>query len=126
MKRALVTLLLISWLLHALALLAVAYFVPGIQVDSFWSALAAAMLLGLLNLLLRPILVLLTLPVTVATLGVFLLIINGLLFWTVGSVISGFQVHDFSAAFFGAVSYSIFAWALTAFLPSLSSFRTSC
>ena len=73
--------LLLIWFLHALALLTVAYVLPGISVDGFTAAFVAALILGLINTLLRPLLILLTLPVTIVTFGLFILVINGLLFW---------------------------------------------
>lgn len=106
--------LLLIWILNALALLAVANFVPGIHVDGFGSALIAAFFLGLVNTLIRPLLLLLTLPVTMITLGLFIFVINGLLFWFVGSVLRGFIVDGFWHGVLGAVLYSIFCWALTA------------
>jgi putative membrane protein len=109
--------LLLVWLLNALALMGVAYLVPGIRVETFTSALIAALVLGLVNAVLRPVLVLLTLPVTVLTLGLFIFIINGLLFWGVGSVLSGFHVSGFWVAVFGAVVYSIISWLLSLLLP---------
>ena len=106
--------LLLIWVLNALALLAVANFVPGIHVDGFTAALIAAFFLGLVNTLIRPLLLLLTLPVTMITLGLFILVINGTLFWLVGSVLRGFVVDSFWHGVLGAVLYSIFSWALTA------------
>ena len=106
--------LLLIWILNALALLAVANFVPGIQVDGFTAALIAAFFLGLVNTLIRPLLILLTLPVTLITLGLFILMINGMLFWFVGSVLRGFVVDGFWHGVLGAVLYSIFTWALSA------------
>ena len=88
-------LLLVVWLINAVALMAVAYLLPGIAVDSFVTALVAALVLGLVNTVVRPIFVLLTLPATLLTLGLFIFVINGLLFWFVGSFISGFEVHGF-------------------------------
>lgn len=108
--------LLIAWLINAVALIAVAYLVPGISVSSFVTALVAALVLGLVNAVLRPVLVLLTLPVTLLTLGLFILVINGLLFWFVGSFISGFVVSGFWPAMLGAILYSIVSWALAALL----------
>ncbi len=108
--------LLIGWLLNALALLAVAYLMPSIQVASFGSALVAALVLGLVNTLVRPILVILTLPVTLLTLGLFLLIINGLLFWAVGSFLDGFSVGGFWSGVLGAMLYSVISWVLSALL----------
>jgi putative membrane protein len=106
--------LLIIWMLNALALIAVANFVPGIRVDGFVAALVAAFLLGLVNALIRPILLLLTLPVTLLTLGLFIFVINGMLFWLVGSVLRGFIVDSFWHGVLGAVLYSVFTWALAA------------
>src|SRR5439155_21233784 len=87
--------LLVVWLINALALLALPYLVPSVQVDSFYTALVAALLLGLVNTLIRPLIVLLTLPVTVLTLGLFMFVINGLLFWFVASFVEGFSVGGF-------------------------------
>lgn len=108
--------LLIGWLLNALALLAVAYLMPSIHVASIGAALIAALVLGLVNTLVRPILVILTLPVTLLTLGLFLLVINGLLFWAVGSMLDGFAVGGFWSGVLGAVLYSLISWALAALL----------
>lgn len=108
--------LLAVWLINAIALVAVAYLLAGIRVDSFITALVAALVLGLVNTVVRPILVLLTLPVTVLTLGLFIFVINGLLFWFVGSFISGFVVAGFWWGVIGAVAYSVVSWALAALL----------
>ena len=108
--------LLIVWLVNAAALMAVAYLVPGIAMASFTTALVAALVLGLVNAVIRPILILLTLPATVLTLGLFIFVINGLLFWFVGSFISGFMVAGFWPGVFGAIAYSIVSWALSALL----------
>lgn len=108
---------LLMWLFNALALIAVAYLLPGIKVDGFTSALVAALILGLVNTLLRPVLVLLTLPITVVTLGLFILVINGFLFWFVGSVLKGFTVADFWWGVGGAILYSVFSWALSTLIP---------
>lgn len=106
--------LLLIWVLNALALIAVANFVPGIHLQGFMAALVAAFLLGLVNTLIRPLLLLLTLPVTLLTLGLFIFVINGLLFWLVGSVLRDFVVDSFWSGVLGAVLYSIFTWALSA------------
>ena len=105
--------LLLIWALNALALLAVANYVPGIHVAGFGSALIAAFFLGLVNALLRPLLLLLTLPVTVITLGLVIFVVNGALFWLVGSVLRGFVVDSFWSGVAGALLYSIFSWALS-------------
>ena len=106
--------LLIVWLINALALLALPYVVPSVQVDSFGTALIAALLLGLVNTLIRPVLVLLTLPITLFTLGLFIFVINGLLFWFVASFIEGFRVAGFWSAVFGAIVYALISWAASA------------
>ena len=102
---------LIVWLINALALLALPYLVPSVQVDSIYTALVAAALLGLVNTLIRPLIVLLTLPATVLTLGLFIFVINGLLFWFVASFVKGFSVEGFWSAFFGAIVYALISWA---------------
>lgn len=109
--------LLITWLVNALALLALPYIFPSIRVDSFVTALVAALVLGLINTLIRPVLVLLTLPVTLLTLGLFIFVINGLLFWFVGSFVDGFTVGGFWPAVFGAIVYSLISWALSSLIP---------
>ncbi|MDP1597360.1 MAG: phage holin family protein [Methylotenera sp.] len=106
--------LLLVWLLNALALLAVAYFVPNIYVAGFTAALVAALVIGLVNMLIRPILVILTLPITILTLGLFILVINGVLFYTVGHWLQGFEVRTLMAGIIGAIVYSVFSWLLTA------------
>ena len=108
--------ILIVWLINALALLAVAYVMPSIHVDSFGTALVAAVVLGLVNAVIRPILVLLTLPATLLSLGLFIFVINGLLFWLVGSYLRGFEVAGFWSGFFGAIIYSIVSWTLSSLL----------
>lgn len=99
--------LLARWILNALALLLVAYLYPGVTVDTFLAAAVAALVLGLINAVVRPILVLLTLPVTILTLGLFLFVINALLFWLVGSIVPGFHVAGFLAALVGSILFSL-------------------
>ena len=108
--------LLLVWLINAVALMAVAYLLPGINVDGFVTALVAALILGLVNTVIRPILVLLTLPVTLLTLGLFIFVINGLLFWLVGSFIKGFEVGGLLWGMIGAIVYSLVSWVLAAIL----------
>ena len=95
------------WLLLAAALLLVAHLYPGVVVKSFGSAMLAAFVLGLFNTLLRPILVLLTLPVTLITLGLFLFVINALMFYFAAQVLQGFAVAGFTAALIGSLIYSL-------------------
>ena len=102
------------WLLNALALIAVAYLVPGVAVSSFGAALVAALVLGLVNAVVRPVLVLLTLPVTILTLGLFIFVLNGLLFWMVASWLEGFHVAGFWAGVLGAILFSLVSWLLSA------------
>ena len=108
--------LLLAWIINTVSLIAVAYLMPSISVSGFTTALVAALVLGLVNTFIRPILVLLTLPVTIVTLGLFIFVINGLLFWFVGSFIEGFVVAGFWAGVFGAIVYSLISWLLSALL----------
>ncbi|MCI0549235.1 MAG: phage holin family protein [Candidatus Rokubacteria bacterium] len=101
---------------NTLAILLAGAVVPGIEVDSVWSALGAGLLLGLLNAFVRPVLLILTLPITLVTLGLFLLVLNGLCFWLVASVIRGVHVAGFWAAFLGALVVSAVSWVATAFV----------
>ena len=108
--------LLAVWIVNALALLALPYVVPTIQIAGFGTALLVAVVLGLINTLLRPLLVLLTLPVTLLTLGLFIFVINALLFQLAGTLIDGFQVGGFWSAMFGSIAYSLISWLLSALL----------
>ncbi|MDB5839714.1 MAG: phage holin family protein [Herminiimonas sp.] len=108
--------LLLTWLVNTMALFAVPYLMQSVRIENFSTALIAALVLGLVNTLIRPILVLLTLPVTLLTLGLFILVINGLMFWVVAQLVSGFQVAGFWSAIGGALVYSIISWALSALL----------
>jgi putative membrane protein len=108
--------LLLVWMLNALALLAVAYFVPNIHVAGFSAALIAALVIGLVNMLIKPILVILTLPITILTLGLFIFVINGLLFYAVGHWLQGFEVKTLMAGIIGAFVYSVLSWVLSALL----------
>ena len=99
--------LIVRWLLLAAALLLVAHLYPGVSVSSFGVALIAAFVLGLLNTLVRPLLVLLTLPVTLLTLGLFLFVINALMFWSAAYLLNGFNVNGFVAALIGSLLYSL-------------------
>jgi putative membrane protein len=111
--------ILVAWLINALALFLLPYVFPWVTVDSMGAALIAALVLGLVNALIRPILFLLTLPVTILTLGLFILVINGLLFWWVGSFLEGFRVAGFWSGVFGAIVFSLITWAIAAIvLPS--------
>ncbi|MGM9424813.1 phage holin family protein [Hydrogenophaga sp. MI9] len=111
----------LTWLLAACALLLVAYLYPGVQVQNFTSALIAAFVIGLFNMVLRPILVILTLPVTIITLGLFLFVINALLFWAAASMLDGFHVNGFGAALLGSLIYSAIMLMVDAAVKSLLS-----
>jgi putative membrane protein len=95
----------------------VAYLYPGVQVQDWKAAAVAALVLGLVNALVKPILIILTLPVTILTLGLFLLVINALCFWLVANLVPGFHVTGFWAAMLGAILYSLITWALSQLLP---------
>jgi putative membrane protein len=92
------------------------FVLPSIRIESFFTALVVALVLGLVNAVIRHVLVLLTLPVTLLTLGLFILVINALLFWFVASFIEGFTVTGFWSAFFGAIVYALISWVLSAVL----------
>jgi putative membrane protein len=112
--------LILRWLLSAAALLAVAHLYSGVQVETFTSAMVAALVIGLLNTIVRPILVLLTLPVTLVTLGLFLFVINALMFWTAGGgMLSGFHVNGFGAALLGSLIYSMLGVVIDSALQGL-------
>ena len=106
--------LLLVWLINTIALVAVAYLMPSIKVSSFGAALLAALVLGLVNAIVRPVLVLLTLPVTILTLGLFIFVLNGLLFWMVGAWLEGFHVGGFWSGVIGAILFSLVSWLLSA------------
>jgi putative membrane protein len=108
--------LLLTWFINAAALFALPYLMDSVHVDSFSAALVAALILGLINTLIRPILILLTLPVTVLTLGLFILVINGLMFWLVADFVKGVTVAGFSSAIIAALLYSVISWALSTLL----------
>lgn len=104
--------LVLRWLLGAAALMLIAYYVPGIQVASFYSALVAALILGLINALIRPLIILFTLPINILTLGLFTLVINALMFWLASSVVKGFFVAGFWPAFWGALLMCVISWVV--------------
>jgi putative membrane protein len=99
--------LLARWIVNAAALLLVAYLYPGVTVEGLGAALIAALVLGLVNAVVRPLLIILTLPVTLLTLGLFIFVINALLFWFVAEIVHGFQVSGFGAALIGSILYSV-------------------
>ena len=104
----------IRLLINMVAILIIADLLPKvIGVDSWLAALVAAFLLGVANTFIRPLLILLTLPLTVVTLGLFLLVINGLLLWSVSAIVRGFHVHGFWGAVIGSILISIVSWILS-------------
>lgn len=111
--------LLAKWVLSAAALLLVAYLYGGVEVRSFGSALIAAFVIGLLNTVVRPILLVLTLPVTVLTLGLFLFVLNALMFWAAAGVLDGFYVRGFLAALVGSLLYSVLGIVIESALERL-------
>jgi putative membrane protein len=108
--------LLLTWLINAAALFALPFLMSSVTVTHIGSALVAALVLSLVNTLIRPVLVLLTLPVTLLSMGLFILVINALLFWAVANLVEGFQVAGFWSAFIAAILYSIISWALSTLL----------
>lgn len=109
----------IRLVVNAVALIVVAYFLPGVSVTGFFGALVAALVLGVVNAILRPILFLLTLPLQLLTLGLFTFVINGLLFWFVGHLGIGLIVSGFWAAFWGAIVLSVVSYLLSALLGAV-------
>lgn len=108
--------LLAIWIINAGALLLLPYLVPSIRVASLGTALVVALVLGLINTLLRPLLILLTLPVTLLTLGLFIFVINALLFQLAANLVRGFEVGGFGPALLGSILYSLVSWALSSLL----------
>lgn len=115
--------LIVKWLLSAAALLFVAYVYSGVEVKTFGAAMAAALVIGLLNAIVRPVLVVLTLPVTVLTLGLFLFVINALMFWAAAGLLDSFHVRDFVAALVGSLIYSALGVVIESALERLFAHR---
>jgi putative membrane protein len=108
--------LLLVWMINAAALFALPYIFDSIVVETFYAALIVALILSILNTLIRPILFVLTLPITVLTLGLFIFVLNGLMLWFVASFVKGFAIAGFWPAVFGAIVYSLISWAATSFI----------
>ena len=106
------TKLALKWALNCFALFFVMKLLPGIRIDQFENLLLATLVIGLLNVFLRPVIILLTLPVTVMTLGLFTLVINGLIFYMAANLVPGFHVSGFGAAFLAALLFSLFSFFL--------------
>lgn len=97
----------VRWVLLALALILVAWIVPGINIAGFFAALIAAIVIGIVNVLIRPILLAITLPINILTLGIFTFVVNALLLWLVGAIVPGFEVAGFIPALLGSILLSI-------------------
>ncbi|MBT3817282.1 MAG: phage holin family protein [Candidatus Magasanikbacteria bacterium] len=108
--------LLVRWLINAATLLVIAKYIPGVLVEGWYAAFMVALVLGLINAVIRPLIVLLTLPVTILTLGLFTFVINALLFWFVSSFMGGFEVIGFMPAFWGALCMTIVSWVVSSVL----------
>lgn len=102
--------ILIRWLISALTLMAIAYYLPGVIVSGFYAALVTAIILGLLNAVIKPIIVFFTLPINLLTLGLFAFVINALLFWFASTIVKGFEVAGFWPAFWGALIMTLVSW----------------
>lgn len=105
--------MIVGWALNAVSLLVLAWLIPAIQVAGFGTALVVALVLGLLNAVIRPVLILLTLPVNLLTLGLFTLVINGFLFWFAAQILDDFSVRSFGWAVLGAIVYSLISAAIS-------------
>ena len=108
--------ILIRWLILTAAIMFASYIIEGIQVKSFFNALFAAAVLGILNAFFRPILIVLTLPINILSLGLFTFIINAMLLKIASGVISGFEVYGFWSAVFGSLLISVVSWILSSFI----------
>ena len=116
---------LVRWLINAFALVVVVYTIRGIEVESFFATVVAALLLGILNTFFRPLIILATLPLSMATLGGFLLVINGFLLWMVSKIVKGFVIHSFWAAFWGALLFSVASFLLNLWINQQGRFEIS-
>ncbi len=112
--------LLLRLLLNALAVILVSYIVPGVHVDGFFTALVTAFVMGLINAVIRPVLLVLSLPINILTLGLFTLVINALMFWLASALVPGFQVAGFGAALIGAIVFWVISWASNALVREQS------
>lgn len=105
--------LILRWVINALTLLGIAYYLPNISIDGFYSALITALILGLINAIIRPIFIFLTLPINILTLGLFTFVINALMFWLGSTIVKGFYIDGFLAAFLGALIMTIISWIVS-------------
>ncbi|RJO63730.1 MAG: phage holin family protein [Candidatus Omnitrophota bacterium] len=115
--------LLLKWFLNTLALFAVVHLLKGIHSDSWQTTATAALVFGLVNAFLKPLVILFTLPLTILSLGLFTLIINGFMLYLVSKIVEGFYITDFWYAFWGAAFFSIFSALLNLFINPSGKFR---
>ena len=108
--------LVVRWLFLTVAILVAAHLIQGFEVKGFWSAFLAAAILGVLNALFRPVLIILTLPINILTLGLFTFVINAILVMMVSGVVGGFEVHGFWSALLGSLIISLVSWLLNSFI----------
>lgn len=106
----------VRWIINTLAVMLAAYLVPGVSVTNFWAALITALVMGLINAIVRPLVIILTLPVNILTLGLFTLVINALMFWLASAIVPGFYVAGFWPAFGGALIFWAVSWLTNALL----------
>ena len=102
---------LLRLILNALGVILVSYIVPGVHVNGFFTAIVTAFVIGLINAVIRPVLLILSLPINILTLGLFTFVINALMFWLASALVPGFQVAGFGAALMGAFVFWIISWA---------------
>lgn len=103
---------LVRWMVNALALVVVVYTIRGIEVENLFATIVAALLLGMINTFFRPLIIVLTIPFSIATFGGFILVINGFLLWVVSKIVKGFTIQTFWAAFWGALVFSVVSYLL--------------
>lgn len=104
--------ILLKWVAFALIIMFVAWVIPGIQIENFWTAMIAAIVIGLINAVIKPVLMFLTLPINILTLGIFTLVINALLFMFAGYIVPGVEISGFLSAFLGSLLLSILSVAI--------------
>jgi putative membrane protein len=116
--------ILIRWLITTVSILLIPYILSGVRVESVWSALFAGAILGVLNALVRPLLIILTLPLTIVTLGFFILVINALLFQLAGAIVPGLHIASFWSALFASIIVSIVSWFMSSIVSGGGGERT--
>ncbi len=114
---------LVRWFVNALALVVVVYTIRGIEVESLFATIVAALVLGIVNTFFRPLIIVLTVPFSIATFGGFILVINGFLLWMVSKIVKGFTIHTFWAAFWGALVFSLASYLLNLWINQQGRFE---